>query len=56
MSFDDFKVGFTNDPKLIKDMNRFDNKYLSKDCYKLVPKLVKGGVILEERPFTIRGN
>ena len=54
MSFDDFKIGFTNDLKLIKDINSIDKKYLSKECYKLVPKLVKGGVILEERPFTIR--
>ena len=54
MNFDDFKIGFTNDPKLIRDITSFDKKYLSKDCYKLVPKLVKGGVILEESPFTIR--
>lgn len=55
MEFDDFKIGFTNDPKLIKDINSIDKKYLSKKCYKLVPRQVKGGVILEERPFTIRG-
>lgn len=54
ISFDDFKIGFTNDKRLIKKGEYVNYKYFDKSCMKLVPSTVPGGVILEERPFTLR--
>lgn len=51
MRFEDFSIGFTNDKRLSKTI---DSRYLAEECFKLVPKNVPGGVILEKRPFTIR--
>lgn len=52
MRFDDFRVGFTTDKT--KDPN-VDERYTDEAIQKLVPRIVPGGVILEPRPFTIRG-
>lgn len=49
MTFEEFTQGFTTDPK----RGYVPTKYMQSGVNKLVPRDVPGGVILEERPFTI---
>ena len=50
MRIEDFHKGFTTDFEKFEGVPEI---YRDKSNWKLVPKAVKGGVILEPRPFTI---
>lgn len=50
MRIEDFHKGFTTDFEKFEGVPEI---YRDKSTWKLVPKAVKGGVILEPRPFTI---
>ena len=51
MQFDDFRIGFTNDVTINPSVNPI---YLNEECMRLIPKDVKGGVVLVPTPFTLR--
>lgn len=51
MDINDFHFGFSTDPN---ENPNVPKRYLVEAAFKLVPKNVPGGVILERRPFSLR--